>query len=153
VNVFSAFRHQNSVVKKLAVGLGPPDGGGPSHNTASTMVNPAPLVYFEGLNHIAYFRNILIVMLLVATVNMLLSRMKHLRQALFWVKEEQKVLTNSLIHFVFSILLNMCVAQNIANNVFVMCKYLTDSWNCEPVNLLLFMTFMLTNKMRKILLK
>ena len=92
-------------------------------------------------------------MLLVATVNMLLSRMKHLRQALFWVKEEQKVLTNSLIHFVFSILLNMCVAQNIANNVFVMCKYLTDSWNCEPVNLLLFMTFMLTNKMRKILLK
>ena len=87
-------------------------------------------------------------MLLVSTVNMLQSRMKHLHQALFWVKEEQKVLTNSLIHFVLPIYC-MCVAQNIANNVFVMCRYVTDSRNCEPVNLLLIFIFMLTSKMKK----
>jgi len=36
---------QNIVVKKLAVGWGPPSSGAPSHGTAGTMVNPAMLTF------------------------------------------------------------------------------------------------------------
>jgi len=39
--------------KKLAVGQGPPGGGGPSHGTTDTMVNPALGSVFHKLCRIA----------------------------------------------------------------------------------------------------